>query len=215
MPRLCRHHRPSDVYLNEWEELFDGLPGHLVSFGCPCEPPRAWDRKRAADARQILLEAQNERILWDLEWARKNSEKNSPAKSEGINGEDESAGRWYFITFTQPDTDKDSTRILKATAKVVKSKQVSAIHWCYSLELTESGTPHTHIRLFSNKYFDYKKIANFNDGYRVDIQKEKWNTSKYTLKKDIPEEYLEAQGLKQWYWNSPDYFDTTGSYRPE
>jgi len=211
MPRQCSHGRTADVYLPEWESLYEGLPGGMTNFGCPCEPPRAWDIRVANSHRQILLEAQLERERWDIEWARKNKIIKSPGK---IGEDDESSGRWYFITFTQPDTDKDPTRLLKATSKVINSKQVSAIHWCYSLELTESGTPHTHIRLFTNKYFDYKKIANFNGGFRSEVTKEKWNVSKYVLKKDINDEYLATHDLNQWYWNSNDYFATTGAVIP-
>lgn len=215
----CSHGKTADRYLPEWESLVEGLPVSAFNYpACFCEPPGSFDRRNIERARQLVLEAQMEKERWLIEWeARKKSEKKPPGKSEGVGSDDsdESAGRWYFITFTQPNTDKDPHALLKRTQKVVKSKMVSAIHWCYSLELTESGTPHTHIRLFSKKYFDYKKVANFNDGYRAEVAKEKWTSGKYTLKKDIDEEYLAAHNLTQWYWNSPEYFSTTGSDRPE
>lgn len=215
----CHHGKTYDRFLPEWETLVQGLPASAFNYpACFCEPPGSYDRKVIERARQTVLEAQMEKERWLVEWqARQIPKKNSPGKSggDGSDDKDESAGRWYFITFTQPSTDKDPHALLKRTQKVVKSKMVSAIHWCYSLELTESGTPHTHIRLFSNKYFDYKKVANFNDGYRADVQKEKWTSGKYTLKKDINDEYLSEHKLTQWYWNSPEYFSTTGSDRPE
>lgn len=119
----------------------------------------------------------------------------------------ESAGRWYFITFTCHESEKDPSRVLKATTRLLRSKQVSPIQWCYSLELTEKGTPHTHIRLFSNKYFDYKKIGNFNDGYRYDVQKEKMNCSKYIIKEESKpsEEWLKSYGLDTYFWSSETY----------
>lgn len=119
----------------------------------------------------------------------------------------ESAGRWYFITFTCHESEKDPARVLKATTRLLRSKQVSPVQWCYSLELTEKGTPHTHIRLFSNKYFDYKKIGNFNDGFRYDVQKEKMNSGNYIVKSESKpsKEWLKSNGLDSYFWASDNY----------
>lgn len=117
------------------------------------------------------------------------------------------AGRWYFITFTRPDTEKDPSAVLNSTRRLLKSKQVSPIQWCYSLELTEKGTPHTHIRLFSNKYFDYKKVGNFNDGFRYDIQPERSSSAKYIIKEESkpPVDFLERYKLDRFVWQSDNY----------
>lgn len=125
----------------------------------------------------------------------------------------DSVGRWYFITFTCHESEKSPQRVLKATQRLLKSKQVSPSQWCYSLELTEKGTPHTHIRLFSNKYFDYKKVGNFNDGFRYDIQKEKMNTAKYIVKSESKpdEEWLKSHDLDTFFWASDNYSGATPS----
>jgi len=105
-----------------------------------------------------LYEAQQLRYEEELRLA---AEIKPPAKSE----EDRTEGkepRWYFGTFTQPDTDQDPHLILKNTAKLIKSKMVDPIEWCYSLELTQKGTPHTHYAFLTRKYPDYKKIHKFN-----------------------------------------------------
>lgn len=213
----CPHGAQWDKFLPEWEELFSGLPASTFNYpSCFCWPPSNFDRKNIAEVRQMVLEAQLERERWEVEQVRKNLEKKLPGKSggDGSDDKDDSAGRWYFITFTTSPARNDPHELLKRTQKVIKSKMVEPIHWCYSLELTESGLPHTHIRLFAKKYFDYKKIINFNDGFRAECKKEKWNTAKYTLKKDVTEEYLSAHGINCWFWNSPDYFDATGQPRP-
>lgn len=123
----------------------------------------------------------------------------------------EAGGRWYLITFTRPDTEKDPTAVLKSTQRLLNSKQVSPVQWCYSLELTEKGTPHTHIRLFSNKYFEYKKVGNFNDGFRYDIQKEKFGSAKYVIKEESkPDQaYLDRYKLTQYVWQSENYVQPT------
>lgn len=214
----CSHGKTFDRYLPEWESLVQGLPVSTFNYpACFCEPPGAFDRRSIERARQIVLEAQMEKERWLVEWeVRQIQKKKSPGKIEGDGSDDkdDSAGRWYFITFTTCPSNNDPHELLKRTKKVVNSKMVSPLRWCYSLELTESGLPHTHIRLFSKKYFDYKKVANFNDGLRAEVSKEKWNSSKYTLKKDITEEYLSAHKLSGWFWNSPDYFEATGEAPP-
>lgn len=84
---------------------------------------------------------------------------------------------------------------------------VSPNQWYYSLELTEKGTPHTHIRLHTDKYFDYKKVGNFNAGYSYDIRS---STETYIVKDESKpsNEWLARHGLTQFVWHSDNY---TGS----
>lgn len=122
-------------------------------------------------------------------------------------GVEEKPGRWYFITFTQPDTDKTVEGLIKSTRKVLKSKMVSPEQWCYSLELTAKGTPHSHIRLFTDKYPEYKKIGAFNRGYRYEVQHEKMFVGNYIIKaesKPTPE-LLATWGLDSWFFCSDNY----------
>lgn len=91
--------------------------------------------------------------------------------------------------------------------KVVKSKMVQPTMWCYSLELTQSGTPHTHLRFFTSKYPEFKKLGAFNNGYRFDIQQEKFSVANYIVKpesKPTPE-WLATHGLSQYVWASENY----------
>lgn len=116
--------------------------------------------------------------------------------------------RWYLITFTNKPTEFDPLDLLKRTKKVISSKQVSPIQWAYSLEIQPgTGTPHTHILIESNKYFDYTKVKNFNGGRVADIRKEKWNIKNYIIKDETKpsKEYLEKYGINQWFWCSDDY----------
>lgn len=121
--------------------------------------------------------------------------------------ERECSGRWYLITFTQPDTNDSPIDLLKRSRKVINSKQVSPTMWAMALELTAKGTPHTHIRLFSEKYFDYKKVCNFNGGYRAEVQAEKHTSELYVVKADSKpsKEYLEKYGLDRCFWYSDNY----------
>lgn len=135
-----------------------------------------------------------------------------PVRSDPVNNSsgldvEEKPGRWYFITFTQPDTDKTVEGLIKSTRKVLKSKMVSPTQWCYSLELTAKGTPHSHIRLFTDKYPEYKKIGAFNRGYRFDVQHEKMFTGNYIVKEESKPtpELLATWGLDSWFFCSDNY----------
>jgi len=80
---------------------------------------------------------------------------------------------WFFITITQPDTNKDVNRIIKVTNKFIKSKQIEMIEWAYCLELTKAGTPHSHIRCKTKRrYLDANKLRKLNDNYRIEIKRE-------------------------------------------
>lgn len=119
----------------------------------------------------------------------------------------ECPGRWYLITFTQPDTSDSPIDLLKRSRKVINSKQVSPTMWAMALELTNKGIPHTHIRLFSEKYFDYKKICNFNGGYRAEVAAEKHTSESYVVKAESKpsKEYLDKYGLDACFWYSDNY----------
>lgn len=122
--------------------------------------------------------------------------------------EDESRpGNWYLITLTQHELDKTVDKRILAAKKVLKSKQVSPEQWCYSLELTAKGTPHVHIALFTYKYPEYRTIKSFNDGYRVDITREKFNVKDYVVKHETKPSaaMLATWGLDTWFFCSENY----------
>lgn len=172
-----------------------------MPYFCPCKPPTPLQIRCMTDTLTLAREARIEKARF---YARSELLKKTPAKSVE---KDEAPGRWYLITFTQPDTISEPLDLLKRTYKVIKSKMVSPNQWCYSLELTEKGTPHTHIRLHTDKYFDYKKIGNFNSGYRYEVQVEKFDTSSYVVKsqsKPSPE-WLATYGLTDCVWYSQNY----------
>jgi len=133
---------------------------------------------------------------------RLHSKIKSPVKSEEV------PSRWYFITYTEHESVKDPTRVLKSAQRCIKSKAVGAIQWAYSLELTQSGTPHVHIRLNTEKYPDYKKcIGAFNDGFRYDVQMEKGGSAKYLIKEESKpsKAWLAQWGLDDWWHKSSNY----------
>lgn len=136
-----------------------------------------------------------------LEELRPDLHKKSPGEGE------ERPGNWYLVTLTQPDTDKTVKDRIKAANKIIKSKQVSPEQWCYSLELTAKGTPHVHIALFTYKYPEYRVINKFNDGHRVDIQREKYNVKNYVVKNETKPspELLATWGLDSWFFCSNNY----------
>jgi len=188
----------------EWDEwsarMLEEDCSRFMPMFCPCRPPTRF-QIRGMEA--TILLAKEARIEKAQFYARSELLKKTPAKSVKEDG----PGRWYLITFTQPDTLTEPMDLLKRTQKVIKSKMVSPNQWCYSLELTEKGIPHTHIRLHTDKYFDYKKVGNFNNGYRYDITAEKFTTAHYVVKpesKPSPE-WLASYGLTDCVWYSPDY----------
>jgi len=160
---------------------------------------------------KIAEELSDYRTAW-YEWflcVQREKEK-SRAKIE----EDPTQGkepRWYFGTFTQPDTIKSPDRILLNTRKVIKSKMVLPIEWCYSLELTQTSTPHTHFAFLTHKYPEFKKINAFNCS-ELRIQ---WRAStcqaispeaaiKYVQKTETKptDEWLNLYGLREAVWMS-------------
>lgn len=208
---LCRTHkgRLLHAFEPEWESLNEGLPFHLRHYGeCICLEPTAYDRRIIADAHR--LEAEYKLELERFKLAETFRSRKETAKAVEV------TGRWYLITFTQPDTSDDPKGLLKRTEKVIKSKMVAAKHWCYTLELTEKGIPHTHIRLYSEKYFDYAKVKNLNGGYIAHIAREDWGSGKYIVKKESKpsDDWLKAKALPGWLWCSDEYWHTTGAVPP-
>jgi len=143
-------------------------------------------------------------------WYVKTQEENSRAKNEK-NLTEGPEPRWYFGTFTQPDTNKDPHEILKNTAKLIKSKMVDPIEWCYSLELQQNGTPHTHYAFLTQKYPEYKKIHKFNCSKLKILQRSLTEPARnaehairYVMKTQTKpsEEWLVANELKQTIWQS-------------
>lgn len=179
------------------EGCFQWMP-----YYCLCRPPSVTQTRLMEETIQLAREARIEKERFYE--ARLNRAKKPPAP--GVE-KDPAPGRWYLITFTQPDTLTDPMDLLKRTQKVIKSKMVSPNQWYYCLELTSKGTPHTHIRLHTDKYFDYKKVGNFNAGYRYDIQVEKFSSEGYVDKIDTKpsEEWLARHGLTQCVWYSENY----------
>jgi len=106
---------------------------------------------------------------------------------------------WYFVTLTQPDTDKTWTRIDKSVKRILKSKQVDALEWCYVRELTASGTPHIHMRLRVPDYLDFRVIRKFNDNYRIDVQLERSGCYNYLL------EDQKVHPTGEWFYASSNY----------
>lgn len=202
---VCSH--GNDVsYLPDWDAwsswmLDEGVSRFMPLF-CPCRPPSMLQIRSMEETIQLARDSRIERERFYE--ARLNARQKLPAP--GVE-KDPTPGRWYMITFTQPDTLTDPLDLLKRTQKVIKSKMVSPNQWCYSLELTEKGTPHTHIVVHTDKYIDYKKVGNFNAGYRYDIQQEKWTFAKYVVKEESKpsEEWLARHGLTQFVWHSDNY----------
>lgn len=190
---FCEHGRPvcKDWLYFYWNVSITKNHWYDVG-GCPCGANLSDSPDFLQDVRSAL-------------------EKKPPALSERRvvkkTSDGDSPGRWYMITFTQPDTILEPHDLLKRTMKVIRSRMVSPNQWCYSLELTEKGIPHTHIRLHTDRYFDYKKIGNFNSGYRYDVQQEKFQTGFYVVKEDTKpsDSWLSAYGLTGWFWSSENY----------
>lgn len=149
--------------------------------------------------------------VWHAEADRREAERKRSKAVSREEDKENTPGRWYFITYTRPPTFANPKDVLNSAKRCIRSKAVSATMWAYSLELQKNGTPHVHIRLFSNKYPDYTKcLAAFNDGHtnsKEAIQSEKFNTAKYVIKaesKPTPE-WLEKYDLDKYFWCSDDY----------
>ena len=112
---------------------------------------------------------------------------------------DEGEGRWYFMTITQPDVNKDLMRMKLVTEKIIASKQTEPIEWAYCLELTKSGTPHSHIRLKSPHYVNNSKIQKLNDNYITECVLEKRGCYNYVS------DFKKAHPPGQWFYCSDNY----------
>lgn len=200
MDKCPRHGRElTQDHFHRYDELYSRFGAFVLGDMCVCEAIAAFRSNK------MMLEFERE----FKEYARRREVEAELALDRARRKEEklESAGRWYFITFTRHESERDPSNVLKSTMRLIRSKQVSPIQWCYSLELTEKGTPHTHIRLFTNKYFDYKKVGNFNDGFRYDVQKEKMNCANYIVKQESKpdENYLKNYGLENYFFCSENY----------
>ena len=170
-----------------------------------CECPSPWKDPRDVPGYQEALMR-----LRDEEWSKAMACKKSSKKGDV---EDDRPGRWYFITYTRPPKYYDPKDVINSTKRLLKSKAVAPIQWAYSLELQKNGTPHTHIRLFTNKYPDYKKcIMAFNDGFvgagiKEAVQMERTNSMKYIIKAESKpdKEFLEKYKLDNFFWCSDNY----------
>ena len=191
---------------------------HDKDWRCICgEPWNLPDHERVLSEMGSIPDFQAMKDWYDV---RTGFQKKPPAKSVKATNEDVSA-RWYLITLTQPDTIKEPIQIIKNTLKIIKSKMVSPISWCYCLELTESGTPHTHIALYTDKYPEFKKLNKFHNSpagspWRMDIRCEKYDVKGYVQKSRTKPsaEWLATYGLDDSIYYS-DNFPEELKYIPE
>lgn len=209
----CRHGVPlSDEHYNAYEQLFERYGRwNDVAALCPClalKPP-AWFTRSWEDQLELERVTRIEEENWK---ARYEERKKSP--DQGVRSQ---ISPWIFATLTQPDDVEGCDQLLNNVANMLKSKQVSPIEWCYSLELTDKGTPHVHMDFRSSlKYLDYGKIAKLNNNgvrgegrkfWRTDIQKDRGSAQSYIIKpKSKPsKEWLEDHGLDTWFFCSENY----------
>lgn len=201
----CVHGRPCSAR-EAWDDYFDKYSIYCIPQDyCWCTPPSPWQIRRVEE--QTALE-NTTRVE---EEARKISRQkiSRSVGSKDADGSDESAGRWYFVTFTNGDKDFDPHDLLLRTRKVIKSKMTSPSQWCYSLELTQKGVPHTHLVFYTTKYIEYKKIGAFNKGFIYDIAREEHEgaTRRYTTKVHTKpsEEWLKSHDLDRAIWHSDNF----------
>lgn len=143
--------------------------------------------------------------LWDLNYVKLCNEREAlkAPRTKAVGNIDSDEEYWFFITITQPDTNKDLDRIIKVTNKFIKSKQIEMIEYAYCLELTKTGTPHSHIRCKTHrKYLDAPKLKKLNDNYRIEIARETYGSNDYisdTNKSHPP---------VKWFYCSDNYSGT-------
>lgn len=197
------------VYNEKLWDIAEGVSSsHPARPMCPCQllaPGRmSWAERQLLEHEEMVrihaIEEEQLRIVREVERKAKERAEAKP-------------GNWYLITLTQPESDKSVSRRIECCKKVLVSKQVKAEQWAYSIELTERGTPHIHIALFTYAYPEFRVISKFNDGHRVDVTREKMNVRNYIVKnetKPTPEQLAEW-GLDNWFFCSENYSGT----RPE
>jgi len=112
---------------------------------------------------------------------------------------EDTGDHWYFVTLTQPDSDKTWTRIDKSVKRILNSKQVKPLEWCYVRELTASATPHIHMRLRVPDYLDFRVIRKFNDNYRIDVQLERAGCYNYLVQDN------KVHPTGEWFYSSQNY----------
>lgn len=205
MERCVHGNQP--LYEDDWHNFYDKYSIHCypIDVYCYCRPIPKFLLRMAEE--QTRLE-ETSRVEEEV---RLLSKKITSGKggSKVMDGSDDSAGRWYFVTFTNPDTDLDPHDLLLRTRKVIKSKMTSPLQWCYSLELTQKGVPHTHIVFYTTKYIEYKKIGAFNKGFIYKIEKEEHEGAarRYTTKDDTKPsvEWLNSHDLDRHTWHSDNF----------
>lgn len=102
-------------------------------------------------------------------------------------------GNMYFITFTS--TQEPPGEVVQNWIKFCKKFKV--VKDC--VELTESGLPHIHGLIETDKYLDYRRVARANKGMRVDVQKAKYlqAVNDYITKE-------ETKPPESWWWKWRD-----------
>lgn len=191
---------PDDVY-----DIVETYGRYNNSDVCPCSAMRG---KRI----QFMLRNNNEHEAMKEEYdttRRMLEERIAEEKRKIAKSERETTGAWYFITLTQPSTIKIPHERIDSANKIINSKQMNPSQWAYSLELTQAGTPHIHLRMFCEKYIDYRVVEKFNKGYEVKIIREtmKGGAGSYIVKQETKPnaEQLSDWGLDQWFWASENY----------
>lgn len=181
------------------EELASSVSGHPP---CPCKLMAPRNRSWAQRQLDELHDLQRQR---EVELLVVSQKQESLVKAKEV--QESKPGNWYLITLTQPENDKTVKRRLECCKKVLVSKQIKPEQWAYSVELTEKGTPHIHIALFTYSYPEFRVISKFNDGHRVDVTREKMNVKKYIIKDESKPtaEQLAEWGLETWFFCSDNY----------
>lgn len=202
---VCTEHNKliTDRAVDCWDRLKDRYGWSNMWDTCLC---LAEERYNSCFYIKTLEAQKAEDLITDIEIERAELKVQQVLQKQKVKEVEDS--RWYLITFTNKPTELDPTDLLKRTMKVVKSKQVAPLQWSYALEIQpNTGAPHTHIVLESNKYFDYNKIKNFNGGRVADVQKERWDVKKYPVKDETKpsKDWLSKYGLSTWFFCSDDY----------
>jgi len=187
-------------------------PGHCSRHNAPITKQSFEKAERtynvfgycSPQAKYICICSNPKAVELDVEetYTRLVKERDEPIRLESHKSDD-LLERWFFITLTQPDSNKTTERLIKSTHKVLKSRMVQPIEWAYCLELTESGTPHSHIRLKApKKFIDGSKLKPLNDNYRVESKLEQYGSDAYisNVNKTHPP--------GQWFFCSDNYSGT-------
>lgn len=202
---------PAHLQPWSWEWCDKDLPPDLKREAAEMRYLSAWCENQPSYSKATKqVDFETKMMMARENWLRWDRQRNIPAKSE--KDQTEAEPRWYFGTFTQPDTNKSPHEILKNTVKVIKSKMVfPIISWCYSLELMKNGTPHTHFAFLTARRVEYSKVNAFNCSELKIKQRSETNAARYpqqaidyVLKTDTKpsDEWLTENNLTQCIWKS-------------